>query len=129
MLSWSYISRIQSCPDCIFHVVLLVYSVYPDSQVVLIVHSMSSFYIPATQNHMYCHVTEKAFACEVCEYQCKRMDSLRVHMRRHAPVKPFQCELCGRQYTQKHALEVHMRHHTGITVAECHICQRTFTTK
>ncbi len=81
------------------------------------------------QNHDICHTVAKSFVCEVCQFSCKRIESLRVHMRRHASIKPYQCGLCGKEYTQKNALETHLRLHTGASAATCNMCGREFLTK
>lgn len=64
------------------------------------------YYILLFQSHHVIHESERIFACEVCSYASRRMESLRVHMRIHESVKPFQCGVCHKQYTQKYALEV-----------------------
>ena len=80
------------------------------------------------QGHRLCHLTEKIHHCSVCDFSCKRQDSLKVHMHRHSTQKPYQCGVCGKQYTQKHPLEVHLAKHSTVK-DQCPFCDKEIANK
>lgn len=50
------------------------------------------------------------FKCDVCPYQGRTMDLLKVHKRSHLVDKPFKCTQCPKATTTSSNLAKHMRH-------------------
>lgn len=50
------------------------------------------------------------YKCDICPYQGRTMDLLKVHKRSHLADKPFKCTQCPKATTTSSNLAKHMRH-------------------
>ncbi|KAI5634633.1 zinc-finger double domain-containing protein [Phthorimaea operculella] len=57
-------------------------------------------------------IGEKPYACELCDKQFTRNNSLSKHVRIHSGEKPYSCKLCDKKFTRNDILKQHERTHT-----------------
>lgn len=56
--------------------------------------------------HQICHSDEKQFSCKECDFQTRRIESLKNHMRIHRNERRFECDICFKKFTLSNGLRV-----------------------
>lgn len=67
------------------------------------------------KSHETVHVNKKPFACDICDFHCKRPEGLKAHMQVHSADDQvrFHCADCGKVLKTKNNLRLHMLVHSG----------------
>ena len=79
------------------------------------------------RKHLASHLSEKPFACTVCNFRCKLNQGLKKHIKRkHLGDRPYMCSKCDYRGHDKSELLSHERgKHSDVKLFSCRFCDFT----